>query len=625
MDRNEKREREPQGSFIGIAALAVGVLFVVLAGVIFVSTAWWTMPDMVKVLMILAFAAVFFGVSMAAEHLLQIHKTANACYVSGCIFLFLTVLAAGGFGLLKPLFLNGDYGLYWWRVLSAGGVVMAAAMFLGIRWFGGRFYTAACYWSVTANIILVLKAFGLSGTGVVQGMAFYACLLMLLVLTGRGLTNHRTFAGLHFMIFAGLLIVQCQSYGVSILFGRSFADPVHVDGVAGNLCSLAAVAFVSGLLAWKEERDLFKCAFQILVLEWIHLGVSGIPALMGFEPEMDQVLTVMAVLTALFFVAGRRLLPGLRCGVGDLIETVAVFYDILPVAFLAVLSSLFGICDSFEWRFQAEFLILVVLLAYMVKEWGKTFHLIRIILPFVLWGTVSPAATLLNELVLAADWWKWLTIVYVALLMGWDFVKHDVFGPGIAVISGFMILVAAIKGEPETETLWFLLLGIYILRYANNPNLRKPVWTASMMLLTAAYFRQPWISWPEIVELEMFLLPVAGNIYGLGRIWKGSGEIGILQTMGFTICLLMLGADAVRSGQLADALILEGICLAVFLLAHVAGNRRWIRISGGFLAAVAFYMTKDFWISLAWWVYLMAAGIGLIIFGAIREKNKRSE
>ena len=33
--------------------------------------------------------------------------------------------------------------------------------------------------------------------------------------------------------------------------------------------------------------------------------------------------------------------------------------------------------------------------------------------------------------------------------------------------------------------------------------------------------------------------------------------------------------------------------------------------SGIIMILVALYMTKDFWLSLSWWVYLLAAGLGL--------------
>lgn len=72
---------------------------------------------------------------------------------------------------------------------------------------------------------------------------------------------------------------------------------------------------------------------------------------------------------------------------------------------------------------------------------------------------------------------------------------------------------------------------------------------------------------------------------------------------------------------MADALIVEGLCLVIFIGAQILRSRLWIRISGVIMVAVALYMTKGFWLSISWWVYLLAAGLALIIFAAFKEKK----
>lgn len=72
-----------------------------------------------------------------------------------------------------------------------------------------------------------------------------------------------------------------------------------------------------------------------------------------------------------------------------------------------------------------------------------------------------------------------------------------------------------------------------------------------------------------------------------------------------------------------NALILEGICLGIFVWSLVRRCRRWTGVSVTILILVALYMTKEFWLSISWWVYLLAAGIGLIVFAAVNEKRKR--
>ena len=88
------------GFFQGTAALVIGVIFVVLAGLIFATTAWHVLPSVCKVIMVLGGSGLFFGASRAAEKYFKIERTGQAFYILGSVFLFLTILAAGYFGLL---------------------------------------------------------------------------------------------------------------------------------------------------------------------------------------------------------------------------------------------------------------------------------------------------------------------------------------------------------------------------------------------------------------------------------------------------------------------------------------------------------------------------------------------
>ena len=38
------------------------------------------------------------------------------------------------------------------------------------------------------------------------------------------------------------------------------------------------------------------------------------------------------------------------------------------------------------------------------------------------------------------------------------------------------------------------------------------------------------------------------------------------------------------------------------------------------LILIVLYLTRTFWLSIAWWVYLFAAGVGLILYAIKREK-----
>ena len=605
---------EKKRNIASAAALVVGVIFVVLAGAIFATTTWRVMPSFAKVTAVFVLAVLFFAVSEAADRFLQIHRTANACYLLGCIFLFLTVAAAGYFKLLGPVFLGKGGG---WRVFSLGSIVMSAAMFMGIRRFSDGLYTQLCLWSVTVNAALLMKVFGCSGTAFINGMAVYASLLMVFCL--RIKRHVGPFVMIHFILFGVLLMLSCGMEYFLLMLGEELGSSKEgIWHVGGNLLTMAMVAGTSALFVWKEKQLWGKISFQAVMAELIHYGVMAAVQQFDIYQHPDRVFFMMAALTSLFFLTGRRLLTELRCGAGDVILG---FVQLGDTVFLSV----FALLGSHMLFPQLEVGAALLLLVLILREWGKKYLPVRGAIPLVFWYMAVPVSLILKyhaPMVQAEHLTEWLVLGWTAGLMLWDFVKKDVFGPMVMLVSLVMMTEARVSGCRALETVWYLLTGIYAIRFAGFGHCRRAAYTISMFLFTGAFLRQPWVAWPELVEMEMRLLPVAGNIYGLGRIWKDQKGIDMLQAAGYLGCLLILAMDAVCTGALADALILEGICLAVFFLAHMAGSRRWVKISGGFLIGVAVYMTKDFWMSIAWWVYLMAAGIGLILFAAIREKKR---
>lgn len=166
------------------------------------------------------------------------------------------------------------------------------------------------------------------------------------------------------------------------------------------------------------------------------------------------------------------------------------------------------------------------------------------------------------------------------------------------------------------------LTALYVLQYTSLKQYRKEAYTLALFLTVLAFWRQPFVEWPQVIWLEIQLLPAVILTRLLSVIWKGEKFLPWLQTALYSLCLAALVLDAFHTGNVADALILEAICLAVFLWAHIGKCTRWIRISGIIIITVALYMTKDFWLSLSWWIYLLAAGLGLILFAAVNEMKK---
>ena len=52
-------------------------------------------------------------------------------------------------------------------------------------------------------------------------------------------------------------------------------------------------------------------------------------------------------------------------------------------------------------------------------------------------------------------------------------------------------------------------------------------------------------------------------------------------------------------------------------------KKQWFMLSAITLVAQCIYASRKFWISIAWWVYLLVAGAVLIVIAARNEYKKR--
>ncbi len=207
------------------------------------------------------------------------------------------------------------------------------------------------------------------------------------------------------------------------------------------------------------------------------------------------------------------------------------------------------------------------------------------------------------------------------------------------VLALLLLAPMALYSQGNWQFACLLWISAYFLQFFMVEPWRRPAGVAAAAALVLAFWCQPFVDWPPVLGLEIQLLPLALYFWGLGLAWPGphayrEAQKGhqarekarirrTVQIVGYVGCLLALCADAWQTGALADALIVEGLCLVIFIGAQIAHSRLWVRISGTIIVTVALYMTKGFWLSISWWIYLLAAGIGLILFAAAKERKRR--
>lgn len=172
----------------------------------------------------------------------------------------------------------------------------------------------------------------------------------------------------------------------------------------------------------------------------------------------------------------------------------------------------------------------------------------------------------------------------------------------------------------------FVMLAVYVINYLNRFGKGVPnsmVLTAMSMVLCIAYWNQPFFEIYEIIRAELLILPIVLFAIALKFIWKNQKNVmNIVLFIVSILSIIILAGDAIRTENVIDILIIGIISLAMLIVSFLMKKKSWFILSSVTLVLMAVYMTRSFWLSLAWWVYLLFAGVILISIAAIKEKFK---
>ena len=196
----------------------------------------------------------------------------------------------------------------------------------------------------------------------------------------------------------------------------------------------------------------------------------------------------------------------------------------------------------------------------------------------------------------------WLTITSFIFVFFLPYDEHFVFF--VFVLSAFYIMGYFKRGfKAQTDKLLILFTSIS---------------------LSLAFWAQDFFEIPDIIKSEVFLIPIAILCAVIILLWKDKSEI--TWNIAFITALLSviyLGLAAMVSEELTDALIILCLMMIILLISFTNKSMRWFLLSACTLIFLTFYLTRDFWIEIQWWVYLLTAGIILLCMAAAHERRKQ--
>ncbi len=375
---------------------------------------------------------------------------------------------------------------------------------------------------------------------------------------------------------------------------------------------MAAVALVS--IVWRKHKDVYIFVWLVAIAVSFLAEFASIE---GYSYSEDEVISTfklviyLAGMIALFVVA---YLKDKRCLIAE-------------TGFAMVGFS----CLAFSYEAKGIFILAALCgVAYLIYLHAKNMS-VWAFLPIV------QIYLLLFALDMPDPWW--LLVFVVVMIAGfalhrlWDNDQDKTIADDMVNVSGIIpVFAIATTGTERWIFCAIMMLAIYILsfykRYNDDSNalVNKMTLTLASVAVAVAWIIQPWFELYDGWKIEWIIVAfMAVCLFNMLVVYKQSTDDvwGWITFAVAIVSVIVQGESAIVSGKVVDALILGIVMLGLLIWAYMARKKQWFLLAAITLVAQCIYASREFWKSIAWWVYLLLAGAVLIAIAARSEYKRR--
>lgn len=552
-----------QKNLISVLLLTVGVIFILVAGSIFVTTAWKYLPVFVKQLALLVVAAGMFGGSFLTSKNEKLGWISDTLFHVGNAFVGFFMIAIMG-GVVE----NYTEGNAFKVLVAAGAMMVPVIMKLIIKKKAFDFATL----SILVDIGFISGCVALEGS-----VKTYIYLLagFVLALTAVDYIQQKSGASDRgFQLCVCIVHLIHAIYYSLLTIGYSLCDETDLDSIL-----FASVIVVVTGIAWltRETVELRVCnslaSFWLVIVAV--LDVFNWLEYAGSYRVAWFIITIVVSGMMVFFA--REEMTGLLVATAVIIPYGQLF---------------FYWADAFTGLFSG-----------MDSAWSTTYYPYSIVLG------IAFAVLYMMHYSEVENTWKESRLLKLA---------------GLQLATGFWMWIAS--KMPEAWVMVFFLLiamNIFMIGIAfPDTGVKRVFRTIALPAFITAVLAQPFVEIPDAYTVEWVCFLIAMGIVLFRFIWYDKKEtFSILYFI--TICVLLgvlLLSDLI-SGGIGNVLILGLTGIVMLILASIQNNKKYVVASSVTLILLVLYLTREFWLSIAWWVYLFAAGVVLVLLAVKKAKE----
>lgn len=547
--------------------MIVGIIFIVTAGSIFVSTAWKYLPDLVKAMILLAGSVGMLFGSKRLDDKSIMKKTEATLYYLGTAFAGLgTIALLNDFCVV--LFDDNGYG---WNENAVVLATILVLVLLGKRFYQKRgtidfiFVSLIAGWlSLYAQISYQTgwTTFAIAST-VELGIYVFADLF-----GEKWQRENKCLEIAFFVMYVIKVIMYLMLNLIFIVFEDNMTGAIH-----GMIVTTALVVFSHWI--YKEKTDvIFRVINSIAwfgaVIALVSMGNEILHEINGFYPGDDRCAFIAYILGVVVAVACMRV---------EMLYTMLAFGMLAP--FVQVLNCAEGSSE--------------VVACY----------------PY--------SAVLIGGMAVA------IYRSYKACEIDCEEMKRLAYAAGLQLVNIFLVMLAV--GKPSFTEASLGVIAVQMLTIAcivKNTGSKKILQTISLFFADIFFI----ILGTDLFEIanyngEYVCGCLAVAVFLLGVIWGNGKGIKMMQFICNCLLMFILLSGAWLTNGVEHALIVGLVGAAILVGAAVLQSRRYVVMASVVLILLVLYVTRAFWLSIAWWVYLFVVGVAFVVFAIKKESAER--
>jgi|GEM_PF-2418864 len=436
--------------------------------------------------------------------------------------------------------------------------------------------------------------------------------------------------------FSDSFNIAIISWGILWFLGSLISNYSAESWYMLSLGIYSAAVFAAGVIKGKYQRiwiwlSGFMLALSSYMLAFYYVSTNRF-ILLNILALYAAVLMVVPIIG---FIRRKPMLPELTNISAILLNVCAAFgafayvssYSILGIVSVAAMAllSIFSLylAKRNSLNFIGVLAFWAIALSASIKLSGLTFGSDKYYVPIVTVGVMFAVVLVLGRLLfgknILRDTNRGKFVDYLSI--------SGIITPFVFLASSELFGVFNDKVVHGGSLLSIVYVLSFLGRNISNEykSFNKPILSIAAIIGAIALWTQPYFTLSSYIRTEYALCVLLATMAILCLFWRGSNLSKHGMFIASVIAVVVQFGDILTGDNMVFDATLLGIIMAVMLfVSFFLKKRRWFLLSGATLVVFAMYLSRNFWMSIRWWVYLLVCGTIMIIAAAVYEYRRRS-